>query len=186
MNSTWKRLLHAWNGKKYQIPNDRVMERYRYVKKHAGMFKDKKVLDLGCNAALYALPLLDYVERYIGIEGTAKYYNQAEKTKEILGDKVVVVRARIEELDLGAIDCNALIVSRILYYLDDVTLDRIQRELLPKCDVVLMINGTRPKQQKRNSWEFWHRDNGIKFLENFGMEIDMGDERASYRIMASR
>ena len=179
-------MLSMWDGKKYQIPNARVIERYKYVKKHASLFDGLKVLDLGCNAGLFALPLIDHVEHYIGIESEPKYYNQAVMTKKVLGEKMTVLKVRIGDVDFETMDCNALIVSRVLYYLDDETIERIRTQLLPKCKVVLLINGTRPKKKKSNSWDFWKRESATTFLERFNREYEPGAEGASYRIIAER
>ena len=186
LDNRWKKLLNSWEGKKYQIPNRRVTERFKYVKKHAKKFEGLTVLDLGCNAALYALPLVDHVKGYVGVEGADKYYVQAVDTVEILGRKARVFKSRIEDLDFMQLDCDALIVSRVLYYLSDECLGRIQEQLLPKCKVVLMINGTRKKKEKRNSWNFWNCEAGVRFLRGFSCNIEKGEEGASYRILGER
>ena len=186
MNSQWKELMSLWHGKKYQIPNKRVIERYKYVKKCAPHFKDMTVLDLGCNAALFALLVIKYAKEYIGVEGEEKYYLQAQKTAKYLGDKVSIIRSEIESLDFSTLNVEGLIVSRILYYVSDEAIARIKQQLLPKCKVVLMINGTRKKKHKCNSWNFWKRDAGTSFLDSFDQQKEMGEEGASYRILGQR
>ena len=108
------------------------------------------------------------------------------ETEKILGDKVRIWKKGIEDIDFATVHFDGLIVSRVLYYLSDKTLQDITDYVLPTCKVVLMINGTREKKVKSNSWDFWDRNQGMKFLDSFNRELEMGAERASYRIIATR
>ena len=186
MNNLWRELLKVWPNKHYQKPNGRVIERYKYVKRYAPLFEGLDVLDLGCNAALFAIPIIKYARMYTGVEGADKYYEQAVHTKKLLGSRVNIIKDRIENLRLENSNYRGLIVSRVLYYVSDEAIEVIQKQLLPNCKVVLMINGTRSKRVKSNSWDFWKPESGLKFLEGFETTLTKGAEKASYRIIATR
>jgi len=181
----WAMLIKKWHGKIYHVPNKRVVERYNFIKRNAKLLTGDHVLDLGCNAALFAVPIMKYADYYIGIESEEKYYRQADITQKYVKN-VLIVKEDIDAVDFTNVYCSALIASRILYYLSDKTIERIRKQLLPKCRTVLLINGMRPKKKKCNSWDFWKPSAGTKFLEGFDGKLEIGHEKASYRIVATK
>ena len=81
----WDKLIKEWSGKVYQTKNKRVRERFNYFKRIASDLKDRDILEFGCNAGLFCLPLAKYAKSYTGIEKAEKYYKDEQQVKVLDG-----------------------------------------------------------------------------------------------------
>lgn len=184
--SIWSDLLKEWPGKVYQLKNSRVRERYKFVRDNAEHFRNKKVLDIGCNAALFATILADKVESYWGLEKEGKYFNQANMTVKKIGKQDIrVIKTRFGELN-HVLDVDALILSRVLYYLPDEDIEFLQDKYLPRCNVVLFICGAIEKKKRVNSWGFHNIESIFTLLKGFEIQHRWSSDRKLYMGMATR
>lgn len=184
----WGKLIKEWGGKVYQVKNKRVRERMDYFKKIAPVFKGRDILEFGCNAGLFCLPLAKHAKSYTGIEKAKKYYKQALVTKKYLPPEFKFMNMTVEMFlkRESAFKYNALILSRVLYYFSDEVIEQISSKVLPKCDVVVIICGLKPKKECPNNYKFWKPSSCMEFLKDFKCEFRYDSEKAFFMIKGER
>ena len=184
----WSKLIKQWPGKAYQTKNKRVRERMDYFKKIAPDFKDKDILEFGCNAGLFCLPLAKYAKSYTGIEKAHKYYKQALVTGKHLPDTFKFMNISAEEFlkEEHRFKYDALILSRVLYYFSEDVVEQIVERVLPRCDIVTIICGLKSKKECPNNYKFWKPSSCMEFLKDFDCEFKYDSEKAFFMIQGKR
>ena len=184
----WNKLLKKWTGKIYQTKNKRVKERYAFFKENAHIFGGKKVLDIGCNACLFTTLIAGQCKVYVGLEKEDKYYAQGAITIKDIGRKEFFIFncSFREHLNSTAFQPNALILSRVLYYLSDDDIGDLRDRILPHVDTVLFVCGAKPKSVVRNSWAFHDPNSVMLLLKGFKIDYKWDSERVFFMGVAKR
>jgi len=180
----WAKLLKKWDGKVYQRPNERVIQRLKWFSKKAKLLKGLNVLEIGCNAGLMAVDANKYVNMYIGSERKEEYYQQALVTKKSCKlEKCTFIKAGFFDAGVFAFENfdnsdTAIILSRVLYHLWDKDV-KLVLEYLYACNIAIVICGTKGKGRTHNDYDFAKPENVTKFFKSVGMDfkIDYKHER---------
>jgi len=190
MNTEWNKLAKKWSGKIYQKRNDRVKERMAFIKRNVHLFKDKTVLDVGCNAGLFALPTLTVCKKYIGIEKEDKYFKQLKIThKQVNDSKMEIRNCRFDDLYAPKKDhpeFGGVILSRVLYYLSDADVAYLKNEILSKASAVLVVCGSKAKGWRRNKNDFWKLNAVIKLLEGYKTKVRWSGDKKLFMVVGEK
>ncbi len=183
-------LMKKWekHGPPYAEPR-RVMYRLTHFVKHCcPLLKDRKVLEIGANAGIFAYHIAEVADSYIGVEPANKvrdpkkkkppkvdYFKQAEITHTyIKNPNAVFVNATISELcKMETVNYNTFIACFALYHFRDFELDLLKKLVFPKCDLVIIHNREQPRPKPHNSYKFGHTKNVVKFFESLGYKVEV-------------
>lgn len=171
----WDKLIKKWSkhGKVYQTKNKRVKQRLDWFEKQAPYLDGLNVLEIGCNAGLFMVDANKWVNRYVGLEPKEEYYNQAKITHKYFKlERCVVARETFKSaINSGGIinHTNAIIVSRVLYWMTDSEI-KLFKSMLPKIKVVIVICGKQKKNNDRNTYNFHIESNIQEFFNDAGMK----------------
>jgi len=152
-----------------------VRERLSWEANMAPLLKNKRVLEIGCNAGIQAIEFSKHVEQYYGIEKKEIYYNQAIITKkEFKLKNVEFVRMAVEDFALTH-NINAIVLSRVLYHLSQHEIEiLIKANILLQCDIALIFCGSKPKGDRdHNNYKFHKPKNVAKFFKDVGMDFEI-------------
>lgn len=103
------------------------------IEKNIDFFAGAKVLELGCNAGMYAYHLCPYIESYIGIELDKHYFQQAMITLE--GKKTRILNNSFEDVDLEPLDYDLFLASYVLHHLNEKEVEKLN-VVFKKCNKV--------------------------------------------------
>lgn len=154
------------------------IHRLQFFLKFIHHFKNKKVLEIGCNAGLYGYEISKIAESYVGIDKGDYYISQANVTKKIMKMKNATffncnVKNFIKADQQGKMpEYNALFASFVLYHLTGKEINRLAAHVLPKCDVVII----QTRLKKRTPWRKYNPlklnklENVEKYLKDAGFE----------------
>lgn len=165
--------MRHWKGRIYQNTNKRVKQRLDWFDKVCPLLKGYDVLEIGSNAGLFAIEIAKYANSYLGIDKKEKYYDQAIVTKKQmkLGDNIQFVLIKLCDLE-NYEKYNAIILSRVLYHLDDEDIKILKDKILPHCKIAIVVCGSRPKAiRKHDKYHFEKAKNVKEFFLKAGMEL---------------
>lgn len=162
-----------------------INHRYNLVKKHLPLLKGKNVLEIGANSGMLMWSLMNYANSLVEIEKQKKYYQQCLITKNCLSkskfqaNTVAVINDDLKNYyeHLTDSNFNALYVSFVLYHLNNEEI-KIIKDILLKCDVVIVPNRNKERGKQKNSY-FLNRPEKIKKLlkeTGFKVTIDYPDK----------
>lgn len=193
------KLINKWSkiGKIYQGRNKRVVTRLRWFDKHLTLLDGLNVLEVGCNAGLFAIGICKHCSWYVGLEPKENYYKQALITKEYINHSLGLAPFHADVaffFNRGLKDYfdkdknwlmpnkklmapNALILSRVLYYLTNEDIEAL-KVILKTCKYALVFCGS-AKDRGNNKYGFHKAENVGKFFEDngFKFEVDLVHER---------
>jgi hypothetical protein len=73
---------------------------------------------------------------------------------------------------------NGLVLSRVLYQLNEDEIEYLETTLLPKCDVVLFISSAGKRGgYGPNNGEYWKEDNIKKLMKEFFVLINYRSDK---------
>lgn len=165
----WKKIGPIYQ--KWEKLEVRMPEIVPHFKHFAGLM----VLEFGCNAGIYSIPILEYAKAYVGVDrDEGDYYiRQAEKTQSISKLNSVFFRMSVNDF-IKTIICevtfNALFTNYALYHFADREIEKIETVVLPKCEAVVICTRTKRKGpwKKYNSHHFEVPNNVVKWLYKNG------------------
>ncbi|MGW8324091.1 MAG: class I SAM-dependent methyltransferase [Desulfobacterales bacterium] len=128
----YERIASKWHGKIYQ-KYKKLKKRIPMIMKNIDFFRDAKVLELGCNAGMYALHMMPYIKGYIGIELDKHYYKQAMITLE--GKKTRIFNKSFEDTPLEELDYDLFVASYVLHHLNEKEVEKL-KVVFEKCNKV--------------------------------------------------
>ena len=182
----WAELEKEWSavGPVYQIPRrskDRLKHFCEIALPH---LKDKRVLEIGCNAGLFGYCISEVAEAYCGVEPGNKiikkgkkpktdYFLQAKITERHISEfneNVVFLNETIKEFCKNIVPdmFNAFCACFALYHFTDKELNLLKEHVWPKCDVVVIQNRNQERPTRHNSFKFWKDKNIVKFFQAQG------------------
>lgn len=165
--------MQSWRGRKYQNTNKRVKQRLNWFDSICPLLKGYDVLEIGSNAGLFAVEAAKYVKSYLGIDKKNVYYKQALVTKKKmkLGENIQFKLIKLTDFKEHE-KYNAIILSRVLYHLDIDEVITLRDEILPHCDIALVVCGSKPKAiRKHNKHHFEKPDKVKEFFKKAGMKF---------------
>ena len=168
----YQKIISRLTGKVYQTLNPRVKQRLRWLQSTAPFLKNRTVLDCGCNAGMFAIQVCKYANHYFGIDKKSKYLQQALVTKEVAG----LDNATFLNVSLGQFAANvkfdAIILSRVLYHLSQEEVELLRDEILPNCEIALVVCGSKPKGERNHNDYKFHKEKSVKkFFKEAGMDF---------------
>jgi len=181
-------LRKRWEGSLYYPSIDSL--RIEAVTKYMCVFRDKDVVDIGCNAGLLTYVLAQYARSYCGVETNEDYYKQALVTQKYITAQGIFVHSPLTRFIKHAsgkyhYEYNAMFAANVLYHLSEKTLCMMQEVMLPKCDVVLCTSredklervGPRLFEHHNN---LYHWCNIRSFLRTAGMKVEVRDKSSNW------
>ena len=186
----WQQLIKEWEttGKCYQIPR-RSYSRLEHFCKHCIPYlRDKRVLEIGCNAGLFGYEIAKVAKSYIGVEPANKvrekkkeaprtdYFKQALITKKYIKEfnpNVDFLHDTIAEYCKHPFDCNAFVACFALYHFLDDELDLLKKIVWPKCDTVIIQNRVQDRPKQHNSYKFYKTKRVVRFFTEQGFKCQV-------------
>ena len=192
--ATWNALVKEWEkvGKVYQIPR-RVEYRLKFFCDHALKYlKSMNVVELGCNAGVYSIPISEVCHSYTGVEPgnliakpqfKTSYFAQAQMTEKHIGKhEVHFLNMTVEGYVKATKLCNkamivsglvgdypyALVMSYCLYHFSNKEVELLASDILPTMSTVIIQTRNQKRPKKHNSYKFWKSKNVVKFFMSQG------------------
>jgi SAM-dependent methyltransferase len=155
------------------------MYRVKFFLKFIELFRDKNVIELGCNAGIYGYEIAKVAKSYIGIDQGDYYIKQAKITqKEIKNPNVKFITKYVrsyirdqQKKEASKRDkIDALFACFALYHFSEKEIVLIQDYLLPKCDAVIISTRTRKRTmwKKNNQRKFYKPKKVVDYLKESG------------------
>jgi hypothetical protein len=195
----WKELLNEWEkiGPAYQVPY-RSEERLAFFIKHAlPHLKDKKVLEIGCNAGIFGYHIAQVAETYTGLEPgnlikyskcskadrerrlkknppKTDYFKHAEITLKYMPDNSLFVNRTIKDFikNREKYEYNAFVACYALYHFGDEELNQLCEYIFPECDTVIIQTRHQRRPSQHNKYKFWKPKNVEKFFAKIGFNVE--------------
>lgn len=178
---------------------NRYSLRFPTFLKHIDVFRNKNVLEVGCNAGLAAYHIAQVADSYTGVEEQKGYYLQACETKHSIENPRanflnMSVKTYMKRVERGVIprEINAVYLSYVFYHFDNKEVKMFAETILPQLDVIV-IQSRHAKRNKKgrtahNSYSFWHPDNVKKFLEKngFSTTLEWGPDKKFHFIVGRK
>jgi 2-polyprenyl-3-methyl-5-hydroxy-6-metoxy-1,4-benzoquinol methylase len=169
----YAKLREMWKGRIYSNPcvftgNNNRMEAFRKYKK---WIRGMDVLEVGCNAGMFALEMSDVVKSYVGIEREKWYYKQALETQKLISNKdyrfICCTLADIPN-DLSF---NAFVGLYVTYHFSNDDMRAFETRVLPKCNVVFLQVRTNKRKRIKNRYGLESPRRIARFLIANGMNV---------------
>ena len=172
----YSKLRSKWKGQIYQNYRKSI-GRFYLINPVIDIFKDKDVLEIGSNAGLYSLKIMEVARSYIGIDKDKHFHAQAKITKKVLGtDNVEFVNNSLSRFVRSQIrkeieyNYNALFASFIIYHLNEKEISMLEEFILPKIEVAIIQ--TRNKLKDNNLNQYKDKNKLVNFIESNGFCVD--------------
>lgn len=167
----------------YQIPR-RVKDRLEHFNEHClPHLKDKKVVELGCNAGWFGYQIDKVSKSYLGVEpgqliakkkSRTDYYKQAQITQKHMSKSAKFLNATVSDFaSVETNDFNAIVMCFVLYHLTNTEVDLLIKKILPKCDTVVIQNRSQKRPTAHNEYKFWKANNVMKLLVQSGFNCEI-------------
>lgn len=158
--------------------------------KHLHLFKDKFVVDIGCNAGYITYNIAKHAKGWVGIDRSPTWFAQAAlataKVIETPGEFLnCTIEHFCENLESNY-DYDALFASNILYYLTPNELQLLQDKVLSKCNMVMMVSREDKPTKRYNDRELGKYKNIQKFLEECNFNIELFDLDSNWVTVVGR
>ena len=166
--SEYAKISKNWTGRIYQrMETEHV--KLAHLEKYMKYFKDKDVVEPGCNAGLFGYHIAQHAKSYVGVEPKDAYYEQAAQTVKYMGDNSTVIHKSLEYFGK---ECdnpyNATFMCYVMYHFRKDDMQVLTDIILPKCDVVVAFNRNTKRRKDKNKYNFERMANVVGFLENQG------------------
>jgi len=182
-------ILKKWYyiGEVYQEPR-RVLYRLEHFETYALPFlKDKKVVEIGCNAGMFGYHIAQVAKSYVGVEPGNRirdkskkkppktdYFRQAQITQEYIENKHAgFVNETITEFCGKDQQVDAFVACYALYHFRDNELELLKEKIFPQCEVVIIQNRNQKRPTEHNSYKFWKDKNVVAFFETLGFTCEV-------------
>lgn len=167
---TYSEIASHWKGRIYQTYEE-VEPRLKHFDDFVGLLHGRKVLEIGCNAAMSLFSFRGKYESYVGLEPNAEYYEQAQYSLKVF-DRAKIYNTNLAGFIAGqADDFNALFASFSLYHLSDEEVDLLKTKILPKCNIALVYNRTEKRRTQKNSHKLYVHENAKRLLSECGFSV---------------
>jgi 2-polyprenyl-3-methyl-5-hydroxy-6-metoxy-1,4-benzoquinol methylase len=131
----------------------------------------RRVLEIGCNAGIYAWHIAPVAESYVGIELRENFVNQAHITaRHIQGAPVRFVHASLKDSAHAETGYNAVFASYVLYHVSDEEVKIFEKVIAPRCDVLVVQFRTR-KKRSANSHDLMKARNVEALFRRTGFDF---------------
>ena len=186
----WAELSLRWEkiGPAYQIPR-RSFDRLRHFCDHCvPLLKDRKVLEIGCNAGIFGYCIDEVAASYTGVEPALKVRDKTKK-KPPKTDYFKQAQITLEEMSLNAKflnltipefcrmenrpEFNTFVACFALYHFMDKEIDDLVKYVFPKCDLVIIQNRCQDRPTPHNKYKFWKSKRVVKFFESLGYSCEV-------------
>jgi SAM-dependent methyltransferase len=186
-----RKMNRIWEGRVYQSW-EKEWRRLKHFVKVAPVFQDKKVLEIGCNAGLQALELLQYARSYIGVEKVDEYAKQAAITLSfsVNSNWELLVGKRFDQFftDIDKMDFDTYYGSFILYHMNEQELVFLKEKILPRCYLAVIFTRTHDRKNEKNPYRLNRMENVVRLLEDAGFktETQWGDRKIFHGVIGNR
>ena len=133
------------------------------------LFKDKIVVDIGCNAGVITERIAKHAKKVYGIEKSRGILEEGGRLFK-QSDNVEYINLPIGEFLKRDYEFNSAYCSNALYYLTNAEITLIKYKLFPKCDLITFVSYEVKPDLGNNDYnlgkwveiEKWLIDNGFK------------------------
>ena len=122
------------------------MIKVNHLSRYFPLFKDKTVVDIGCNAGVITERIAEHAKKVYGVEKDIKWIREAPK------DNIEYINLPIGEFFKRKYDFNSMYASCVLYYLSNEEI-KLLEEALTKCDLVVFISSEKKPDLKNNDYD---------------------------------
>ena len=169
--------------------NEKQMIKVSYLSQYYPIFKDKTVVDIGCNAGVVTDIIAQYAKKVYGIERDSNILKEADGIKWIKDnrkDNVEFINLSIGEFLKKDYKFNAAYASCVLYYLTDEEIELIETKLFPKCDLVMFVSYDIRPDLGNNKYSLGKWDNIQAFLRKNGFGISIKEKDSKWIVIIGR
>jgi hypothetical protein len=178
-----KKMRKKWEGEVYQSWEKEWRKIDDFAKK-VSMFAGKRVFEVGPNAGLHAIQIVDVAEAYFGAERKMTPFRQLKCTMKETDKRNWTIYHETCEMWMDhhfeQDKPNAFFASYVLYHLLESELDTLRDLVLPVCNPVLVYTRNEDRSQKdvSNGREMWRKENVEAYLKAAGLTVttEMGPQ----------
>ena len=159
------------------------MIKVEHLSRYFPLFKDKIVVDIGCNAGVISEMIAKYAEKVFGIEKDKEildYSDTVEWIVKLRRRNVKYINSTIGEFLKKNYDFNASWCSNALYYFSNEEIELIGKKLFPKCDLIIFVS-YEPKPDLGNNDKFLSKWQNIEaWLKEHGFKTEVKDKELKW------
>jgi len=190
--TVYKQIAARWKGKVYQ-KWDKIQKRLPIFLAYLDVFRDKRVLEVGSNAGMYAYEVASVAKDYVGIERDNHYYAQSLVTAEYIKGSARFINTSFHGFVKNhQHQYDTLLASFVLHHFRPKELRELKEIVLPKCNtVVVHTRGGDPF--KARMWQVGKDPLGefegsefAKWLKELKFEVEFIKQRGANLIVARR
>lgn len=162
--------------------------RYNLIKEYLPLLHNKDVIEIGPNSGMMMWSIMKYAKSLIELEKQEIYFEQCKIThnslKSLHEGLVSIFNKSLGEVDLNNIPSfNAAYISFVLYHLNNNEIEILKRNILSRCDVVIIPNRLKERRSNINDY-YLNRNSEIKkLLESCKFKVDIDDSRVGYSVV---
>lgn len=190
--AAYDKIAKKWKGKVYQKYN-RLKRRISLLEEHIEFFKGTSVLELGCNAGMYAWHLAPYTIKYTGLEADKHYIEQAKCTARSKDLNCTWMYDKLECIEPAYLDYDTFLASYVLHHLNEKEI-QILEDMFKVCTkVAIMTRSGDPLQYGHDQigqdpLPYWNDSIIKKMLDslNYGNEFYYNKYNGVYLILAEK
>jgi len=150
------------------------MIKVNHLSQYYPLFKDKTVVDIGCNAGVITERIAEYAEKVYGVEKDIKWVRETPK------DNIEYVNLPIGEFLMRGCDYNAAYASCVLYYLTNAEINLIEKILFPKCDLIMFVSYEVKPDLGNNGLFLSKWQNINNWLQKNGFKTEVKDDHLKW------
>ena len=153
-NQTYNELYKKWLtvGEVYQEPRRTLYKLEHFVEHIVPLLKDRKVVEIGCNAGAFGVEIIKTAKSYTGVEPANRirekkdkpktdYFKQAQLTVQHLNNpNFNIYNDLIEEYCKRDEDVDTFFACYALYHFRDNEIELLKKTVWPKCDLIIILN----------------------------------------------
>lgn len=155
--------------------NEKQMIKVNHLSQYFPLFKDKTVVDIGCNAGVITERITKYAKKVYGIEKSKEILEEGKRLG-LQGD-AEYINLPIGEFLKKDYDFNSAYCSNALYYLTNAEITLIKCKLFPRCDLVMFVSYEPKPDLGNNSYNLgkWTNIESLLKENNFKTEVKNKD-----------
>lgn len=166
----YDKIAAGWEGEVFQI--------WARIKKRVPLFEKKllphlagkHVLEIGCNAGIYAWHIAQVASSYVGVDISENFIRQAKVTAEhIHGSPTRFLCTSLRDFAASREDFDAVFASFLLYHLSDAEVEIFEKQIAPRCDV-LAVQIRAKKRHSFNSYDLVKAKNVAALFDRAGFD----------------
>ena len=168
--SQYNEIAAHWDGEVFQTWARIKKSMPHFEKVVLPHLAGKRVLEIGCNAGIYAWHIAKVAKSYHGIDIGENFIRQARETaKFIQGAPTTFTVSALRDFPVETENYDAIFASYVLYHLNDAEIDLFEKKIAPRADTIA-VQIRANKRRSSNSCNLMKPANVVALFDRAGFD----------------